>query len=122
MVEKPTLPTNADERRERQAAVDFALASVRLEGFIAHPDDEELSRRYVAGEITIRDAIEAVHASARTPLAITDAERRKRQAAADFARSSLRLEGFSPSEEAEARMRRFIDGEIGLDEAVKPSR
>ncbi len=58
----------------------------------------------------------------KTPAPITDAERRKRQAAADFARASVGLEGFKPSEEAEAKIRRHIDCEIELAEAVKPAR
>lgn len=49
-------------------------------------------------------------------------ERRKRQAAADFARASVGLEGFKPSEGAEAQMRRHINGEIDLSELVKNSR
>lgn len=53
---------------------------------------------------------------------VTDTERRKRQAAADFARASVGLEGFKPSEEAEAKMRRHISGEIDLAELVKPVR
>ena len=53
---------------------------------------------------------------------ITEAERRKRQAAADFARASVGLEGFKPSEEAEAQMRRHINGEIDLAELVKSAR
>ena len=53
---------------------------------------------------------------------ITEAERRKRQAAADFARASVGLEGFKPSDEAEAQMRRHINGEIDLAELVKPVR
>ncbi len=122
MGDEPSLPTTDAGRRERQAAVDFARASVRLEGFKLLSEDEELSRRYVAGEITIGDAIEAVHAATRTPLPITDAERRKRQAATDFARASVLLEGFSPSEEAGAQMLRFINGEIELAEALKPPR
>lgn len=53
---------------------------------------------------------------------ITDAERRKRQDAADFARASVGLEGFKPSEEAEAQVLRHINGEIDLAELVKPAR
>ena len=53
---------------------------------------------------------------------ITEAERRKRQAAADFARASVGLEGFKPSEEAEQRAARFVAGEIDLAEFVKPVR
>lgn len=59
-----------------------------------------------------------------TPVAepITEAERRKRQEAANFARASVGLEGFKPSEEAEAQMRRHINGEIDLAELVNPAR
>ena len=53
---------------------------------------------------------------------ITEAERRKRQEAVNFARASVGLEGFKPSEEAEAQMRRHIAGEIDLTEFVKPAR
>jgi hypothetical protein len=53
---------------------------------------------------------------------ITDVERRKRQEAADFARASVGLEGFKPSEDAEAQIRRHINGEIELAETVKPTR
>ncbi|EED8855485.1 antitoxin VbhA family protein [Salmonella enterica subsp. enterica serovar Derby] len=53
---------------------------------------------------------------------ITDEERRRRQKAADFARASVGLEGFKPSEEAEAQMRRHINGEISLADLVKPAR
>jgi hypothetical protein len=52
------------ESRRREKAVNFARASVGLEGFKPHKADEDLSRRYVAGEITILDAIKAVNESA----------------------------------------------------------
>lgn len=57
-----------------------------------------------------------------TTAPITDAERRKRQAAADFARASVGLEGFKPSEADEQRAARFVAGEIDLAEFVKPAR
>ena len=53
---------------------------------------------------------------------ITDAERRKRQEAVNFARANVGLEGFKPSEEAEQRAARFIAGEIELADYVKPAR
>jgi hypothetical protein len=53
---------------------------------------------------------------------ITDAERRKRQKAADFARASVGLEGFKISEEVEQQTARFIAGEIDLAEFVNPAR
>jgi len=52
------------ESRRRERAANFARASVGLEGFTPHRADEELSRRYVAGEISIEDAIKAINESA----------------------------------------------------------
>jgi len=48
------------ESRQRVQALDFARTSVGLEGFKPHKADAELSRQYLAGEITISDAIRAV--------------------------------------------------------------
>lgn len=58
----------------------------------------------------------------KAPAPITEAERRKRQEAADFARASLGLEGFKISEEVEQKTARFIAGEIDLAEFVNPAR
>ena len=51
-----------------------------------------------------------------------EAERRKRQEAVNYARASVGLEGFKPSEADEQRATRFIAGEIDLAEFVKPAR
>lgn len=51
---------------------------------------------------------------AKTP--ITEAERRRRQAAVDYARASVGLEGFKLSDADLAHARRFVDGEINLEE------
>jgi Antitoxin VbhA len=40
------------ERAERIAAVEYGRASVRLEGYIASPEYEELASRYVEGEFS----------------------------------------------------------------------
>lgn len=45
-------------------------------------------------------------------------ERQRRQAAVDFALANVGLSGFTPSEEVQDQMQRFIDGEVGLDEFV----
>lgn len=58
----------------------------------------------------------------KAPAPITEAERRKRQEAADFARASVGLEGFKISEEVEQKTARFIAGEIDLAEFVNPAR
>jgi hypothetical protein len=54
-----------EERRRREEAVAYARASVELSGFKSDPRDEELSRRYIAGEITIEEALKAVDESCR---------------------------------------------------------
>ena len=58
----------------------------------------------------------------KAPAPITEAERRQRQEAADFARASVGLEGFKISEEVEQNTARFIAGEIDLAEFVNPAR
>ena len=51
---------------------------------------------------------------------ISDAERGRRQSAANYARASVGLEGFSLSEADEAHAQRFVDGQISLQEFVQP--
>jgi hypothetical protein len=53
------------------------------------------------------------------PFAISDTERRRRQEAVNYARSSVGLEGFKISEAEEQHARRFVNGEIELAEFVK---
>ena len=53
-----------------------------------------------------------------TTAPITEAERRKRQEAVNFARASVGLEGFKPSPECEAQAVRFINGEIEIAEVI----
>ena len=43
------------ERRRRQEAFDFARASVGLEGFVLTKEAEDLTRRFVNGEIELAD-------------------------------------------------------------------
>ncbi|NIJ09310.1 hypothetical protein FHS31_002942 [Sphingomonas vulcanisoli] len=49
---------------------------------------------------------------------ISTEERARRQEAVDFARGSVRFEGFELNAEAEAINRRFIDGELTVAEHV----
>jgi hypothetical protein len=51
--------------------------------------------------------------------AISPAESRRREAAVNFARSSVGLEGFKPSTTAETAARQFIQGDIPLNEFVQ---
>jgi hypothetical protein len=62
----PTTPDAPDatdasnERRRRQAAIDFARGNVRLEGFIVSPQGEAVSQRYIEGELTIAQFVQAM--------------------------------------------------------------
>lgn len=51
---------------------------------------------------------------------ITEAEKEQRQRAVDFARGSIGLEGFKISAAHEAHVQRYVNGEIDLEEFLKP--
>jgi len=51
---------------------------------------------------------------------ISDAERDRRVAAVSYARASVGLEGFLLSAADDAHAQRFIDGQIDLNEFVRP--
>lgn len=44
-----------NEQRKRQAAVDFARASIGLEGFQLAPDTERIAQRFIHGEIDFNE-------------------------------------------------------------------
>ena len=46
-------------------------------------------------------------------------ERRQREEAVNFARANIQLSGFVIGDALEAHARRFVNGEISLDEFVK---
>ncbi|MBW4790667.1 antitoxin VbhA family protein [Alcaligenes faecalis subsp. faecalis] len=50
-----------EEQRIRKEAAEFALASVQLEGFKVSAQTLRDTERYIQGEITIADLIEAQH-------------------------------------------------------------
>ncbi|WP_439865786.1 antitoxin VbhA family protein [Pseudomonas syringae] len=49
---------------------------------------------------------------------ISNAEKRRRQVAVDYARASISLEGFTLGPDQEGRARAFVDGELTLAEFV----
>ena len=53
---------------------------------------------------------------------ITPAQRRERESAIQEAHASTALEGFQQTPESIARAKRFIDGEIDLDEFIASSK
>lgn len=48
----------------RKESVDYARGSVRFEGFVLSLEAEEINRRYIAGELTLDEFIEAGKAAA----------------------------------------------------------
>lgn len=61
---KPLQPATKDQARSaRQKAIDFARASVELEGFILSPEVEAISRRYITGEMTGDEHVAAIRAA-----------------------------------------------------------
>lgn len=67
----------------------------------------------------MRAYVEQSRSHAPQRAAIDAAERRRREDAVRYARASVGLEGFAPSQAEEEHARRFIEGEIGLAEFVK---
>jgi hypothetical protein len=51
-VARPASGISREERALRQAADDYARASIGLEGFEPSARSDEMTRRYIAGEIT----------------------------------------------------------------------
>lgn len=51
------------ERARRRAAIEFARGSVRFEGFVLSPEVEEINRRFIDGELTGDEHIEAIKAA-----------------------------------------------------------
>jgi len=60
---KPVPGISREERARRQAAVDYARGSVRLEGFVVTDHAEELNRRYIEGELTSAELTAAILAN-----------------------------------------------------------
>lgn len=57
-------PISEDERRKRQEAVNFARASVGLEGFKPSPECEAQAVRFINGEIEIAEVIATINEGA----------------------------------------------------------
>ncbi|CAM2910272.1 hypothetical protein CFR75_12320 [Komagataeibacter xylinus] len=48
----------AEERRQRQEAVDYARGSCRLEGVILDAEIERINTRFIQGELTMNEHFE----------------------------------------------------------------
>jgi hypothetical protein len=58
---------SATERSSREDAAHFAKASVGLEGFRITEEDEALTQRFIAGEISLDDVLLRVPGASRRP-------------------------------------------------------
>lgn len=100
--------TTKEQRRQHVATmrINFGIEDMQ-------PDAEDLAwqERYIEGTASLNDLLTHAHTFAEI--------RSKREDGANFARASVGLEGFKPTEAAEALTLRFIRGEISIDEAVK---
>ncbi|MFG1298006.1 antitoxin VbhA family protein [Xanthobacter sp. V13C-7B] len=50
-----------EERRRRQEAVNYATASVRLEGFVMSEEEERHAERFINGEIDLAEFVKVRH-------------------------------------------------------------
>ncbi|MDP2027542.1 antitoxin VbhA family protein [Sulfuriferula sp.] len=55
--------TDDQAQAKRQKAIDFARASVGLEGFTLSPEVEAINRRFVVGELTGDEHVAAIRAA-----------------------------------------------------------
>ena len=60
VIVKPQATISPEERARRKAAIEYARGSIRLEGFVVTPAVDELSRRYIDGEISISEHSAAI--------------------------------------------------------------
>jgi hypothetical protein len=109
-----------EERQRRIEATNSARGSVRLEGFIVDDEVEALTARYIDGELTTEEHTAAILKLYKQtePIKISDEERQKRLEAVNFARGSVRLEGFILSAEEMAENERYIAGEITIEDML----
>ena len=57
-----TTPITKQQRAERQAAAERALASVRLEGLEPTESAKAIFERYISGELTIDELVQEIQA------------------------------------------------------------
>jgi hypothetical protein len=98
-------------KEQRRQHVATMRANFGIEDMQPDAEDSAWQERYIEGTASLDELLNHARAFAK--------ERRKREEAANFARASVGLEGFKPTETAEALTRRYIRGEISLDEAIK---
>lgn len=126
------------ERMRRRDAVDFAHASLRLEGLQPSPESLLQSERFVAGEIELHELAPSppgtvsggvpgpqqadVPCSGAAPAPDTERECVRRQQMVDRVNASSALEGYTPDAHLVDLQRRFVALEIGTGEMLESCR
>lgn len=127
------------ETLERREAVDFANASVRLEGLEPSPEALERGEQFVRGEIEAKDLVpkkpdpmSVMMDYFQSPKFREDfqktiandrlKEQTFRQKIVDQVNASNALEGYTPDEHLAELQRRFIALEIGTAEILESAR
>jgi hypothetical protein len=102
----------------KEATMTFRVETGLREQFSAAAEREHRPAAQVLRDF-MRAYVKSAQEKAEARPRIDAAERERRQAALDYARASVELEGFKVCPEAEEHGRRFVDGEIDLQEFVK---
>lgn len=103
-----------------KATMTFRVESDLRESFNAATERSHVPAAQVLREFMrsyVKQSRERIHSLSEDP--ITSAESQRRQAAVNFARSSVGLEGFTPSKAAEMDAHQFIKGDIKLADFVQ---
>lgn len=116
------------ETMRRRDAVDFAHASLRLEGLEPSPESLLRSEQFVAGEIELHELATrqpdaaSGGCSGAGPAPDTERERVRRQQMVDRVNASSALEGYTPDAHLADLQRRFVALEIGTGEMLASCR
>lgn len=60
---RPAAQISEQERARRKASIDNARGSVRLEGVVLSQEVERINQRFIDGELTRQEHIEAIRAA-----------------------------------------------------------
>lgn len=107
-----------EARRKRLKASQFGIASVRLSGFVLDEWSLEMHRRFIDGEVTT----EQMREEALLRYKIGHAEMREREKRIEIIVGSDRLEGIEHDEHTIEMMRRYVAGEVTIENCLEDVR
>jgi hypothetical protein len=107
-----------EARRKRRKAIEFGIASARLSGFILDEWALEQHQLFVDGKITS----EHMRENALLRYKVGHAEMREREKSIEIIVGSDRLEGIEHAPHTLEMMRRYVAGEITIDECLEDVR